>query len=81
MIKKLKYAGVSLEDLIEIYILFIRSVVEYCAVAFYSTLTQEQPRKLEKIQKPCLKVILGDMYIDYTSALEMCGLLTLSKRR
>ena len=49
MIKKLKYAGVSLEGLIEIYILFVQSVVGYCAVAFYSTLTQEQPRKLEKI--------------------------------
>ena len=81
MITKLKYAGVSFEDLIEIYILFIRSVVEYCAVAFHSTLTQEQSRKLEKIQKTCLKVILGDMYIDYTSALEMCGLQTLSERR
>ena len=81
MITKLKYAGVSYEDLIEIYILFIRSVVEYCSVAFHSTLTQDQTRKLEKIQKTCLKVILGDMYIDYTSALEMCGLQTLSERR
>ena len=81
MITKLKYVGVSKEDLIEIYILFIRSVVEYCAVAFHSTLTQEQSRKLEKIQKTCLKVILGEMYIDYTSALEMSGLETLSARR
>ena len=81
MITKLKYVGTSVEDLIEIYILFIRSVLEYCAVAFHSTLTQEQSRKLEKIQKTCLKVILGDMYIDYTSALEMSGLQTLFDRR
>ena len=44
IITKLKYVGISKEELIEIYILFIRSVVEYCAVAFHSTLTQEQRR-------------------------------------
>ena len=81
MITKLKYVGVSLEDLLDIYTLFIRSVTEYCAVAFHSTLTQQQNDKLEKIQKTCLKVILGDNYIDYTVALEMCGLQTLSERR
>ena len=41
MITKLKYAGVSIDALIDIYILFIRSVTEYCAVVFQSTLTVE----------------------------------------
>jgi hypothetical protein len=36
MITKLKYVGVSVDDLLDIYILFIRSVTEYCAVAFHS---------------------------------------------
>ena len=81
MITKLKYVGVRIEDLIEIYILFIRSLTEYCSVAFYSTLTKQQSQKLENIQKTCLKVILGDMYINYSSALEMCGLQTLFARR
>ena len=39
MITKLKYAGVGVEDLIEIYILFIRSIAEYCSVAYHSSLT------------------------------------------
>ena len=81
MITKLKYAGVSTEDLIEIYILFIRSIAEYCSVAFHSSLTIENSAKLEQIQKTCLKVILGDMYISYSVALEMCGLKSLSDRR
>ena len=81
MITKLKYVGVNIEDLIEIYVLFIRSLTEYCSVAFHSTLTREQSQKLENIQKTCLKVILGDMYIDYSSALEMSGLQTLFARR
>ena len=35
MLTKLKYVGIRTEDLIEIYILFIRSITEYCAVAFH----------------------------------------------
>ena len=70
-----------MEDLLDIYILFIRSVVEYCAVAFHSSLTQQQSNKLERIQKTSLRVILGDMYVDYAAALEMSGLQTLTDRR
>ena len=81
MITKLKYAGVSVEDLLNIYILFIRSVTEYCAVVFHPSLNQDDIRKLEMIQKTCLKIILGDMYVSYSAALEMCGLETLYQRR
>ena len=81
MITKLKYAGVSLDDLIEIYSLFIRSTAEYCSVVFHSSLTVEQTDKIEIIQKVCLKVILGDQYISYYSDLQLCGLKTLSERR
>ena len=81
MITKLKYVGVGQEDLIDIYVKFIRSVTEYCAVSFHASLTQEQSNKLEKSQKTCLKVILGDQYTDYPSALVQCGLQSLSERR
>ena len=81
MLTKLRYVGVSREDLLNIYVLYIRSVTEYCSVAFHSRLTQEQSNKLERIQKTCLKVILGEEYISYDSALEMCGLQTLYSRR
>ena len=74
MITKLKYVGVSKQDLLDIYILFIRSVIEYCSVSFHSSLTQDQTNKLEKIQKTCLKVILGEDYEDYDSALKVCNL-------
>ena len=81
MITKLKYVGVGTDDLLNIYILFIRSVTEYCAVAFHSSLTIEQSNKLEKIQKTCLRVILGELYTSYTDALALCGLQTLFARR
>ena len=41
LITKLKYAGVKTEDLIEIFVLYIRSITEYCSVVFHSWLTVE----------------------------------------
>ena len=38
-----------------------------------------QSNKLEQIQKVCLIIILGEMYISYASALEMTGLKLLSE--
>jgi hypothetical protein len=81
MLTKLKYVGVSIEDLLDVYKLYIRSVTEYCSVAFHSSLTQANSNTLERIQKTCLKVILSEMYVSYDSALEMCGLQTLFSRR
>ena len=81
LITKLKYVGVSRKDLLDIYVLFIRSTTEYCSVAFHSSLTQQQSDKLERIQKTCLKVILAEEYVDYKTALEDCNLETLHERR
>ena len=81
LLTKLKYVGTSTEDLLDIYTHFIRSVVEYCSVVFHSRLTIEQSNKLERIQRTCLKVILGEKYESYNSALEMCSLETLYLRR
>ena len=81
MLTKLKYVGVPATDLITIYILYIRSLVEYCSVAWHSTLTVEQSKNIENVQKLCLKVILGCEYQGYEAALEAFGLDTLSDRR
>ena len=56
MLTKLKYVGVSREDLLDTYILLIRSVTEYCAVVFHSSLTQEESRKLEQPENMPLSI-------------------------
>ena len=81
MLTKLKYVGVCRQDLLEVYILFIRSLAEYCSVVWHSSLTEELSNSLERVQKTCLKVILGDQYIGYQSALQMCNLKSLHDRR
>ena len=81
MLSKLKYVGVPIEDLIEIYCLFIRSTAEYCSAVFATSLTVEQDRKLTNIEKTALRIILQDNYVSYEAALEMTGLSSLSERR
>ena len=81
ILTKLKYVGVATEDLLEIYTLQIRSILEYCAVVWHSRLNSDHIASLERVQKVCLRVILGECYVDYASALEMCNLKTLLQRR
>jgi hypothetical protein len=81
MLTKLKYVGVSRDDLMDRYILYIRSVLEYCAVVWHSSLTVELANSLERVQKTCLRVILGEDYDHYEYALEMCNLKTLFEER
>ena len=81
MLSKLKYAGMKTEDLVNIYILHIRSVTEYCSTAFHNSLTVEQDQKLEAIQKVALRVILGQDYLSYEEALSKTSLVSLNKRR
>ena len=69
MLSKLKYLGVSTEDLIELYCLHILSLTEYCSTAFHSTLSMRLDSKIEAIQKTCLRVILDVMFVDYISDL------------
>ena len=78
---KLKYVGVSTEDLLTIYKLFVRCIPEYCSTVFHSSLTHDQTYKIERIQANSLKIILDENYVSYEAALEMCGLQTLSERR
>ena len=81
MITKLKYVGIPLEDLIEIYTLYVRSALEYCSVVWHSTLTKEQEADIERVQKLCMKIILGREYTSYDDSLTKCGLEKLSTRR
>ena len=81
MLRKLKYVGTPKEDLLTIYKLFIRSVLEYCSVVFHSSLTEKQSNMIERVQKISLKLILHPHYEDYESALKSCNLTFLRTRR
>ena len=69
-----------MEDMIEIYIICIRSVVEQSAVVWDSSLTGGEQLDLERVQKVALCIILKNDYTSYSDALEITGLDTLKSR-
>ena len=73
--------SVPLDDLIVIYILYIRSVVENSAVVWHSSLTNGQNLEIKRVQKVALRIILKNDYISYGNALKITSLPTLSDRR
>ena len=73
--------SVPTDELVNIYVLYIRSVVEYSSVVWHSSLTQEDIYSLERVQKTALRIILQDRYQDYSNALKLTGLETLFDRR
>ena len=81
LLTKLKYIGVHRNDLIDVYKLFIRSVLEYASVVFHSKLTEDQSKMLESIEKICLKIILAEEYESYLEALKLCSITSLTERR
>ena len=81
ILSKLKYAGMKTSDLLNIYIMHIRSVTEYCSTVFHSSLSSEQEKKLETIQKASLKIILGQSYSSYEDALLSTSLKSIKERR
>ena len=81
ILHKLVSFSVPVEDLITIYILYIRSVLEQSCQVWHSSLTFENMTDLERIQKNALKIILNDEYVSYENALEKVNLECLVERR
>ena len=57
--------SVPKHELVQIYILYIRSVVEQSRIVWHSSITKGESQDLERIQKVALRIILGDNYTSY----------------
>ena len=55
----LKRARVSSSDILSVYFSLTRSVIEYASVTYHSMLTAELSKKLESLQRMCIRVIYG----------------------
>ena len=81
MLAKLKYVGKKTEDLLTIYCMYIRSILEYCSTVWHNSLTEQQTDQLEAVQSVALYTILGENYVSASAAREMTGMELLSVRR
>ena len=81
MLHKLHSFNVDDEDMVTIYILYIRSILEQSCQVWHFSISQEEKSDLERVQKVACRIILDDRYEDYHSALQLLGLDTLVDRR
>jgi len=81
LLRRVASFGAPVRDLKEIYILFVRSLLEQSATVWHSSITEENANDLERVQKSALKIILQDNYKSYRNALNLLDMETLVERR
>ena len=77
-LKKLKRTGVARKDLAYFYQAVVRPILEYACPAWHTSLTKEQSKKLEDIQRRAVQIIAGN--IHYEEACFMLDFPSLSAR-
>ena len=81
ILHKLYAFNIPDDDLVNIYVLYIRSILEQNCQVWHHAITQEEKSDLERVQKVALKIILKDRYTTYEQALTHLNLDYLSIRR
>ena len=81
LLRKISNFGASYDDLKNIYILYIRSLLEQSCTVWHSGLSDENKEDLERVQKSALKLILKENYKSYENALNILEMETLDDRR
>ena len=80
-LRRLKGMGATVEDMKDVYLKQVRSVLEFAVPAWNGALIQDDVRDIERVQKTALHIMLGGTYNDYRSALDTVGLEPLVVRR
>ena len=80
LLRKVAGFGVPVEDLKNIYFLFVRSLLEQSATVWHSSLTQENEADLERVKKSAFRIMLQEINRSYENALKTLELETLKER-
>ena len=80
-LRRLKALGADDEDLKDVFVKQIRSILEYAVPVWHSSLTMGDSIAIERIQKSALRIILSHRYESYTTALSYMELEPLHLRR
>ena len=80
-LRKLSSFNAPQRDLLLVYKVFIRSILEHSSNVWHSGLTLENETGLERVQKIAMKIILKDKYSSHENALITLELETLKERR
>ena len=80
ILRQLKNFTKSKSDMLQIYKVYIKSVVEQSCTVWSSSLAKHNIRELERVQKVATRIILGNNN-SYKEILEELNLPTLKERR
>ena len=80
-LRRLKGMGATVDDMKDVYLKQVRSVLELAVPAWNGALTQGDVKDIERVQKTALHIMLGGNYNEYRSALDTVGLESLAARR
>lgn len=80
-LRKIHSFGASQSDMVHLWVVYCRSVLEQSAVLWQGGLTQENRENLERTQKSFVKLILKGKGTNYENSLSQLNLTTLEKRR
>ena len=81
ILHNLSKISLTLDEMIQIYTLYIRSVLENSAVVWHSSISRGEELEIERVQRCALRLILGERYSTYEDALMVTNLKTLNERR
>ena len=81
LLHKLSEFKPRIEDLKQIYILYIRSILEQSSNIWHTSLSKDDEDNLERVQKSAFKFILRQKYKTYENACQVLNLQTLKDRR
>ena len=81
ILQRLNKFKVKISDLLIIYKLYIRSIVEQNCQVWHHSLSEDDSHSLERVQKVAMKIILQQSYTDYKQALDKLDIETLYERR
>ena len=73
LLRRISSFSAPLKDLVQIYIIYSRSILEQSCVIWHSTLTKEDSDNLESVQKNALRNILKGRYTNYENSSRLVG--------
>ena len=73
--------GAKHDEMVHLWTIFCRSVLEQSCAVWHSSLTQENIDDLERTQKSFCKMVLKEKYISYENALFKLNMESLHERR
>ena len=81
ILRRLKNNGAETQELKDVYIKQIRSILELAVPAWHPGLTVQNTIDIEQVQRAALQIMLGQEFRSYNSALNILNLESLATRR